>query len=300
MRFDGEQEHKADPPAGEETLWYTSDILDASGNPALHIWKRSQSGEYRMHYSHGLTFQIDANLANIAVRCDGPMVADDVAAFLLGPVMGVVLRLRGVTCLHASAVSLRGKAVAFVGIAGAGKSTTAALFAQKGHAVLSDDIVAMFERESSFHVLPAYPYLNLWPWTIEMLSRPADAVPPGAAATDAVDKLRMALGTEGTRFQGEPLRLAAIYVLSEPLAESRTPRVEDFSRQSALMKLVANTYGNTILDAPMRAEEFRVLSRLTKSVPIRHVSAPHNASQLPGLYEVICDDFARVVWDGCS
>lgn len=287
-------ENAVDYRPTDETLWYTSDILDASGNPALHIWKRNPSGEYRMHYSHGLTFHINANLANIAVRCDGPMSADDVAAFLLGPVMGVVLRLRGVTCLHASAISLRGKAIAFLGVAGAGKSTTAALFAHKGHAVLSDDIVAMFERESSFYVLPAYPYLNLWPWTIEMLSRPTDAMSPGPGATDAVDKLRMALGTEESKFQVQPLPLAAIYVLSEPLAESRTPRVEDFPRQTALMRLVANTYGNTILDAPMRADEFRVLSRLTKSVPIRHVIASHDASQLPRLYEVIYNDFARV------
>ena len=294
MRFDADQEREADPPATEETLWYTSDILDASGNTALHIWKRSPTGGYRMHYSHGLTFHISASLTNITVRCDESMAADDVAAFLLGPVMGVVLRLRGVTCLHASAVSLRGKAVAFVGVEGAGKSTTAALFAQKGHAVLSDDIVALFERESSFHVLPAYPYLNLWPWTIEMLSQPANAMPRGAAATDATDKLRMALGTEDSKFQREALPLAAIYVLSDRSTTSGTPRVEDFARQTALMRLVANTYGNTILDSPMRAQEFHVLGRLTKSVPVRHVIAREDSSQLTRLYEVICEDFARV------
>ena len=294
VRFDDGMENAVDYRPADETLWYTSDILDASGNPALHIWKRKPSGEYRMHYSHGLTFHINASLTNVTVRCDESMAADDVAAFLLGPVMGVVLRLRGVTCLHASAVSVRGKAIAFVGMAGAGKSTTAALFAQKGHAVLSDDIVALFERESSFFVLPAYPYLNLWPWTIEMLSQPANAMPPGPDATNATDKLRMALGTEDSKFQGEPLPLAAIYVLSGRPAVSRAPIVEKFAPQNALMSLVANTYGNTILDSPTRAQEFRVLGRLAKSVPIRHVIARDDASQLTRLYEVICEDFARL------
>jgi len=293
VRFDADQEREADRPATEETLWYVSDILDASGNPALHIWKRKPSGEYRMHYSHGLTFHINASLTNITVRSDESMAADDVAAFLLGPVMGVVLRLRGVTCLHASAVSLRGKAVAFVGVEGAGKSTTAALFAQKGHAVLSDDIVALFERESSFFVLPAYPYLNLWPWTIEMLSQPANALPPGPDATNATDKLRMALGTEDSKFQGEPLPLAAIYVLSGRPAASRAPIVEKFAPQNALMSLVANTYGNTILDSPMRAQEFRVLGELSKSLPIRRLVAGDDPSHLDRLYELVSRDFAE-------
>lgn len=297
VRFDDRMENAFDYRPADETLWYTSDILDANGNPALNIWRRRQSGEFRMHYSHGLTFYIDARLTGITVRCDEPMVPEEVAAFLLGPVMGVVLRLRGVACLHASAVSACGKAIAFVGMAGAGKSTTAALFAQKGHAVLSDDIVALFERGSCFYVLPAYPYLNLWPWTIEMLSRSPNAV-RAMTATNAVEKLRMALGTESSKFQGEALPLAVIYVLSKRSATLRAPFVENFAPQTALMSLVANTYGNTILDSPLRAQEFDVLGRLTKSMPIRQVIASDDASQLTRLYEVICEDFARLDSDG--
>lgn len=293
VRFDDGMENAADYRPTDEALWYTSDILDASGNPALNIWKRRQTGEYRMHYSHGLTFYIDARLTEITVRCDEPVALDEMAAFLLGPVMGVVLRLRGMTCLHASAVSAYGKAIAFVGIAGAGKSTTAALFAQKGHAVLSDDIVALFERGSCFYVLPAYPYLNLWPWTIEMLSRSPNAA-PGKTAANALEKLRMALGTENSKFQGEALPLAVVYVLSKRSAALRAPFVENFAPQTALISLVANTYGNTILDTTMRAQEFRVLGRLTKSVPIRHVIARDDTSQLSRLYEVICEDFTRL------
>ena len=53
------------------------------------------------------------------------------------------LRLRGVPALHASAVAVGGAALAVVGSAGAGKSTTAAARAARGHAVVADDVLAL-------------------------------------------------------------------------------------------------------------------------------------------------------------
>lgn len=285
--------HEVQPTqdAAEETLWYTTDIADENGNPALKIWKRNNNGEYRMRYSHGLTFYLNASVTDIKVRCDAPMAAEDVVDFLLGPVLGVVLRLRGITCLHASAVSIGGKAIAFVGVAGAGKSTTAALFARKGHAVLTDDIATLVEREGSFRVLPAYPYLNLWLGTLDMLTGAGDNSHSELAAAD---KVRVPLDAGAWKFQPEALPLAAIYVLANRSAESRAPFVEDLPPSEALMGLVANTYGNTILDAAMKAQEFRVLGELVKSLPIRRVVASEEPSRMNVLYEIISQDFARI------
>lgn len=155
VNFDADEVQSAQDPA-EETLWYVSGFSDETGNPALKIWKRTNSGGYRIHYSHGLTFYLNASITEISMGCaapmDKPMEQNDVADFLLGPVLGVVLRLRGVTCLHASAVALGGKAIAFMGVPGAGKSTTAALFARNGHSILADDITALAERERSFYL----------------------------------------------------------------------------------------------------------------------------------------------------
>ncbi|MGH9864983.1 MAG: hypothetical protein ACRD4H_06165 [Candidatus Acidiferrales bacterium] len=294
VRFEADEVQPAED-AGEETLWYTSDIPDEKGNPALKIWKRNDSGEYRIRYSHGLTFYLNASVTDIRVRCDAPMAADDVADFLLGPVLGIVLRLRGVTCLHASAVSIGGKAIAFVGVAGAGKSTTAALFARKGHSVLADDIAALVEREGSFYVLPAYPYLNLWPVTVEMLSWLEDRSLSEPTVIDMdIDKVRVPLNTSASKFQREALPLAAIYILEDRSGEPRAPFVDAVAPPEALMSLVANTYGNTILDAQMKAQEFRVLGELTKLLPIRRVVASRDSSHLDRLYEVISQDFARI------
>lgn len=293
VQFEAHEAQRADDSSGE-TIWYRSDILDQNDNPHLTIWKHERSGEYRVRYSHGLTFYLNAGLTVIRVRCAVPMEKRDVSDFLLGPVLGLMLRLRGVVCLHASVVTIQDKAVAFVGPAGAGKSTTAALFARSGHGVLSDDIAALFEHEHSFRVLPAYPYLNLWPEMAAMFTGP-DARPVRElqeGGTDS-DKVHMPLDRRDSKSQREALPLAAIYILAERSTESRTPFVVPLAPPEALMSLVANTYGNTILDASMRAQEFRVLGELTNLLPIRRVVASEDPAHLDRLYEIICEDFAR-------
>ena len=292
VRFDSDKADAAQERSAEEALWYTTDILDAQGNPALKIWKGKNGGEYSIRYSHGLTFLVNAGLTAVTIRHDEPMPAEDVAAFFLGPVLGIILRLRGVTCLHASAVTVGGKAVAFVGTAGAGKSTTAALFAQRGHAVLSDDIVTLLEREDSFYVSPAYPFLNLWPDSLAMLSVSPSALLPEYSNEE---KRRLALEAGHSKFQREALPLAAIYLLGDRSADSGAPFVAGLAPQDCLIGLVANTYGNRLLDSAMRAEEFSVLGRLAKMLPVRRIVAHEDATQLLRLYEVISEDVARIL-----
>ena len=284
VRFDSGEAHPAENPT-EETLCYTSDIPDANGNPALKIWKGKNGGDYFIRYSHGLTFHLNASVTTLRIHHDEPMSAKDVADFLLGPVLGIVLRLRGVTCLHASAVSLGGKAIAFVGVEGAGKSTTAALFAQKGHAVLSDDIVALLEREDSFYVPPAYPFLNLWPRSFAMLSVSPCTVLPGSKTEE-----KRPLVLDDAQFQHEELPLVGIYLLGERAAGSRAPFIVGLTPQDALMSLVANTYGNKILDPFMRAKEFSLLGRLVRLLPVRRVVTNEDSVHLTRLYDVISAD----------
>ncbi len=292
VRFDEDDVQLPTDNRAEESLWYVSDIPDASGNPALKIWKEKRTGEYRVRYSHGLTFYLDADVSDIRVRCEQPIPLDDIATFLLGPVFGIVLRLRGVTCLHASAVAFEGRAIAFMGVPGAGKSTTAALFARNGHPVLSDDIAALVERGGSLCVLPAYPYVNLWPEALEMLAHSKFS---SSSSSSAVDKVRVPLDGNDSKFQRDALPLVAVYVLTQRSTDSRAPFIEALPPQAALMNLVANTYGNTILDSTMRAQEFRVLGQIAESLPIRSLVARDNAAQLARLYDLVCEDLARSI-----
>lgn len=82
---------------------------------------------------------------------------------LLGPVMALMLQARGSFLLHGSALAgPDGRAFGFLGDKGAGKSTTAAAFLRAGHALLTDDIIAIdgLERGAG-RISPAFPQVKL-------------------------------------------------------------------------------------------------------------------------------------------
>jgi hypothetical protein len=276
--------------ADSEELTYTSSYTDETGNPALQIWKTTDGSFLRLAYYDGVQFWLEREGKSAWAVWPAASTVEDTAAYLLGPVLGLLLRLRGVTCLHASAVSIDNRCVAFVGEEGAGKSTTAAAFAREGRAVISDDVVALVEGREGFLVMPAYPHLCLWPDSVEMLYGSAEALPRFSTGWE---KRRLALGDRGMLFENRSLPLGAIYLLGKrhpgpaPLAEGVRP-------QAGLLALVADTFANKILDRDMRAREFAVLGRLVTTVPIRRIHPSSDASRLEELCGVICDDFASL------
>ena len=89
--------------------------------------------------------------------------ADRLASLpLLGPVMAVYLHLIGRLVLHASAVQRQGRAIAFVGDKGAGKSTTAAACLRAGADLITDDLlVCDVSAEHRAFAEPGCPQLKL-------------------------------------------------------------------------------------------------------------------------------------------
>ncbi len=88
---------------------------------------------------------------------------DKIRLFLLGTCFGILLMQRGVLPLHGSAISINGKAYAFVGDSGAGKSTLAAAFIKRGYKLVSDDVIAInFSDDEKPIVTPSYPQQKLW------------------------------------------------------------------------------------------------------------------------------------------
>lgn len=261
-----------------ETLVYQSRWQDEAGKPELQMWRLADSGLLRIDCSDGTQFWMDGDARHLWAVWRQGLTLEDAAAYLLGPILGILLRFRGVTCLHASAVAFGDFAAVFVGPPGSGKSTTAAAFAQRGHGVLSDDIVALVERGNFFCAVPSYPHISLWPESVGMLFGNSDALPH---FTPDWEKRRLAL-RGNYRFETRELPLAAIYLLG-PRTSISVPRIEPVDPRAALMALLPETYATNILDAQMRASEFEVLGRLLARVPARRLSASDDPSGLQRL-----------------
>lgn len=268
---------------------------DPSGSrPNLRVGTLSGGTYLGLFYGDGVRFAVER--AGREVWADWPenYTLEDACTYLVGPVMGLLLRLRGTVCLHSSAVAMDGRAIALVGAPGAGKSTTAAVFARSGFPVLSDDIVALADKGTSFFVQPGYPRVNLWPDSVLELFGSEGALP---RITPTWDKRYLPLDQNGHRFASSPLPLGAIYILDSRDSALAAPVIEEVSGSEAFVALVANTYVNYLLDQDMRRAEFDVLSRVVSEIPVRRVQMPDEPSAVFGSCEAIADDARRVMAD---
>lgn len=268
--------------------FFVADDLDTNGLPSVRVSRRAQGRFFRIEYSDGTVVVVESNGAAIWARgCHGATV-EDTATYLLGPVLGFLLRLRGVTCLHASAVVVDGRAVAFVGPAGAGKSSTAAAFARAGYPVLADDVVPLHRHGDRFTAQPGYPRLRLWPDSGESLFGKAGALP---RITPTWDKRYLDLNGPGVRFEREPMELAAVYLLG---ARAAMAEIRPLDKRAALISLVRETCAARLLDRALRATEFEFLGRLVDSVPVRRLHAPDDLGRISQACDAVIGDLERL------
>ena len=238
---------------------------------------------FQLEYEDGTKFLLDCSARQVWGQPGPGLSHDDLCVYLLGPVMGFVLRQRGITALHASAVALQQRAIALVGAAGAGKSTTAAALALRGWPVLCEDVCALRDA-GQFQVLPAYPRVCLWPDSAEFLFSSRESLPLIVAGWG---KRFLPLDGSRAHFASVPIPLAAVFLLSERSDVLSAPVIEPISQRDALLQLVQNTYMNWYLDARQRADEFDVLTRLVSSVECFRVIPSSDPARLTGLAELI-------------
>lgn len=275
--------------------WYQSDRPGPDGQPKLVIWRTKPDGGFHFVYADGTEFLIRPDGAEVWAHWPEAATVADAAVYLRGPVLGLVLRLKGIVGLHASAIAIGDSAVAILGSAGAGKSTTAAAFVQRGFSALADDMAALRVEGDGLFVMPGYPRLNLWPDAGEALYGSAEQLPrvtPPDGINDWWDKRYLDLERDD-EYHSRPLRLAAVYVLGDRAATD-APRIEALSAHDAFLALVDGTYVNYALDQSMRAAEFHLLARLVKTAPVRLVIPPATPARLAELCDAILDDWSTI------
>jgi hypothetical protein len=260
---------------------YTSSLSE-SGKPVLKITLHEAEGLTHFIYSDGMEFWWDKDHKNIWSVWPEPLTIDDAATYLLGPILGTLLRRKGSTCLHASAVNFRGSALLFAGHPGAGKSTTAAAMARRGHPVLSDDVVPIAESNGAFVAFPSYPYISLWPKSVEILFGSEKKLP---VFSPVYPKTRLELGCSSHPFQESAVPLGTIFVFAKRSPDPRAPFIEELSLQEGLISLVVNSYATGILDKSLRAAEFEHFGKMMRSVRVLRLH-PHSD---PRLLDKLCD-----------
>ena len=178
-------------------------------NEAIADAPTPQSGDWHRLAANRSAF-VKAGVGVVEVR-DGRRIAmqplpgaeRELAHYVLGLGMALLLQQRGLYCLHASCVRAGDGAVAFAGDSGAGKSTLAHAMHAAGHALVTDDIAAIDDAGAVPMVQPGHVAIRLAP---QDLAR--HGVDP--AALDALHP--------GTDKRSYPLAAAACAEAALPLA----------------------------------------------------------------------------------
>ena len=186
---------------------------------------------------------------------------------LLGVAFGVLLHQRRLLTLHASAVSIGGIAAAFVGWKGAGKSTIAAALQTRGHALLTDDVLAL--QPDEWTVRPAFPQIKL---------REASADAVGAGSLDrlapAVEKYAL---RNPDAFCTAAAPLGAIFVLT--VADQIGAR--RLNGRHTLMNVMAQTYAPRFLGSDGTGPEvFAWCNALAQTIPVVELHRPRDLQRL--------------------
>jgi len=178
--------------------------------PGAYHFFPAESG-YVLRHGDQIVLEIDAAGDMISLPTSEPLREVGLLEFYVRALAPKLLFQRGVTVLHASAcLTEQGRLLAFAGLSGAGKTTTARAFAATGLQLISEDLLVFLPGELQPRVaLDGEAFVHAWARriTAQLLQsdgkvRAGDLSPAFAGRTAPVDAI---LCLDRTRRAGERL-----------------------------------------------------------------------------------------------
>ncbi|HSG39948.1 MAG TPA: hypothetical protein VLE27_09955 [Thermoanaerobaculia bacterium] len=206
---------------------------------------------------------------------------------MLGPVLSYWLERRGIPTLHASAVAVDGRAVAFLSRQGGGKTGLAAALMRAGFPLLTDDVLPVEVREGGFFARSGYPQMRMWPDEAAWFLEGWEALP---LVHPQVTKRRIPVGPVGEdgfgAFLDSTLPLACLYI---PERRPDGPvEIVDVPPRDALIELVRFSFSpHLVAAAGLQPFRFDLFARLAQSVPVRRLRYPAGFERLAEVAEVL-------------
>lgn len=272
---------------------FTSDGYAENKLPFLQIWKQPKRPDQYLvfQYTDGKNFSLfkynhTTNCLNIYSTPELRFL--DILSFLTGPVFGAILRLKNITCLHASVVAVKDRAIAIIGPKGAGKSTLVAELAAQGFAVLSDDLAPLYLNKGVFYIHPGYPMIRLWPNSIKQYSSLSfNSLPRVLSFTEKrFVPLSLNNGIKQWHFQTHPLPLHSVYLLGDRTTE-KEHKLQCLQQSNSFFSLTQNVYAEYLLEQSSRSSDFLLLGKLASSVSLWQVKRPNCLSSVTDLCRIL-------------
>lgn len=192
--------------------------------------------------------------------------------------IGTLLMQREYLLLHASAVEIDGKAIAFIGLSGAGKSTISLALNKKGYSLITDDVLSLeFDKNNKPLAYPSFPRIKLWDKVIEHIKDK-----PLSFQRIHPEVPKYSCNVEQC-FCVDPLPLKMIFIIEadvESIVLSLNPK-------ESLIKLIQNSYCINLFDDKLRALNLLQCSNLAQNVPIILLKRSNSLEKLEELIKIV-------------
>ena len=262
-------------------------IIDSFGNTDWFHHTRLSNGSDFIRWTGLFDFLVSANGRKIIGRSLTDHPLESFQTYLLGQVLSFAMVRQGVEPLHSTVIVRDGKAVAFLGDCGYGKSTLAGAFLQSGFRLLTDDMLVIKERNGGFLAYPGPPRIKLFPEIAEeLLTEEVVGTPMNPDTT----KLIIPLSAKDVVQSPTPLQL--FYALQPPDIHNGNVTIERLSQSQALLAFIQNTF-NTIIRTPERlTQQFNFATKLAATLPVKSLSYPRELAWLPKVVDAVLKDIA--------
>lgn len=209
---------------------------------------------------------------------------DALRLFVLGAGLGVLLYQRGLLVFHSSGVVIENRVVGFIGAKGWGKSTMAATLYQRGHALISDELLAVhFDGQNQPRVMPGSPEIRLWSDALVSTGGDPDSA---IRVRSGIDKFNV--NTSAVALTEFPIR--CLYLLDA----GEEPSIQLMSPSEAFLGIIPHLYINrfetSFLQEAGMARTLRQLSQLLKIVNVKRLLRRRNLIQLQEIAKLVEQD----------
>jgi hypothetical protein len=189
-------------------------------------------------------------------------------------VLSLALHARGTLSLHASAVSLNGTGLAFIGPKYHGKSTITAALVKAGARLVSDDVVPV-RSEPVPEMLPGVHHLRLW--------RDSAGATVGDLAVETPSQKLLVSALSSDLLEQEAVPLAGAYLLVPQAIDPSRPaaRRERLPSVPAALELVHHAKLGPLLRRQEAGTLFSQAATVARHVPVHALLIQRDLSRLP-------------------
>lgn len=224
--------------------------------------------------------------STIIVDAESGATPEDVRLYLLGSMFGTLLHQRGKYPLHASAVEINDRGVAFAGPSGAGKSTMVAQLSRRGAHLITDDISVIEPLgEDEVGVWPSVARVKLDLPGLEALNETHRNLGPAGG-----NRNKFHLPIE-RRDESRPIPLRRLYVLQD---SPDALWIEPLSGMNATQAVIDETYFLGFVGGlGLTKENFLRAASVARAVKICRLHRPRGFEHLQRVAELVEADIGR-------